>query len=153
MVMNNITSKQTPAPWQLTRRDFLKSSGIAIAGLTSTTPLIYSEEPDMNPILRFGIVTDVHFADANSRGNRHYRDSEIKMKQCVEFMNQQKVDFLIELGDIKDQANPKLESSTLEFLRTIEKHFTCFNGPRYHVLGNHERGIAQSQRRFVPPAH
>ena len=29
-----------------------------------------------------------------------------KLSECVDLMNEQKVDFLIELGDFKDQGNP-----------------------------------------------
>jgi predicted phosphodiesterase len=53
-------------------------------------------------------------------------------------MNAEKVDFLAELGDFKDQDIPPDEKSTLEYLKRIEKIFSQFNGPRYHVLGNHD---------------
>jgi len=53
-------------------------------------------------------------------------------------MNEQSVDFLIELGDLKDQGDPPVEKQTLEFLARIEGEFTKFEGPRYHVLGNHD---------------
>ena len=53
-------------------------------------------------------------------------------------MNQQKVDFLIELGDFKDQGKPPSEKSTLQFLKAIESVYSGFEGPRYHVLGNHD---------------
>jgi len=45
---------------------------------------------------------------------------------------------LIELGDLKDVSNPVSECLTLEYIETIEKIFAKFNGPRYHVLGNHD---------------
>jgi len=53
-------------------------------------------------------------------------------------MNKEKVDFLIELGDLKDISQPVSENITLENLDAIEKVFKQFNGPRYHVLGNHD---------------
>jgi hypothetical protein len=60
------------------------------------------------------------------------------MTECVDLMNEQKVDFLIELGDFKDQDNPPVEEKTISHLRTIEQVFQKFNGPTYHVLGNHD---------------
>jgi predicted phosphodiesterase len=53
-------------------------------------------------------------------------------------MNAEKVDFLIELGDFKDQGKPPVEQETLSYLETIEEVFQEFNGPTYHVLGNHD---------------
>jgi predicted phosphodiesterase len=53
-------------------------------------------------------------------------------------MNNEKADFLIELGDLKDEGNPAEEHDTLKYLETIEAVLATFNGPRYHVLGNHD---------------
>lgn len=95
---------------------------------------------------RFGIVTDSHYADTNERNNRFFRESVDKMAECVEFMNRQKVDFLVELGDFKDQDNSPVEERTLWYLWTIEKVFQRFQGPKYHVLGNHDMdGISKEQ--------
>jgi predicted phosphodiesterase len=85
----------------------------------------------------FGIVTDAHYADSAPRGTRYYKESLAKMTECVDFMNVKKVDFLIELGDFKDQGNPANEKETLTYLEAIEQIFQHFKGPRYHVLGNH----------------
>jgi predicted phosphodiesterase len=60
------------------------------------------------------------------------------MNECVELMNEKKVNFLIELGDFKDQDNPPIEQKTITYLRTVEKVFQKFNGSTYHVLGNHD---------------
>jgi predicted MPP superfamily phosphohydrolase len=88
--------------------------------------------------LRFGLLTDIHYADSSSVRDRFYRESIAKMGECVRLMNSQKVDFLIELGDFKDQGEPAIEENTLQYLKTIEKAFGEFRGPRYHVLGNHD---------------
>jgi len=122
----------------ITRRDILKASGVVIAGLSAAAPFAYAEGPDRTTKLRFGIVTDPHYADLDHRGNRYYRESAAKMTECVTLMNEKKVDFLIELGDFKDQAQPPTENSTLAYLRTIERVFQKFNGGNYHVLGNHD---------------
>jgi metallophosphoesterase superfamily enzyme len=61
-----------------------------------------------------------------------------KLAACVAEMNRERVDFLVELGDFKDQDTPPVESRTLEYLERIEGVFRKFEGPRYHVLGNHD---------------
>jgi predicted phosphodiesterase len=126
--------------WIVTRRLFLKSSVATLAGL-SLTPFSCSGPIGHNRRMgnvRFGIVTDCHYADTDTAGTRYYRDSLDKLGECVEVMNRQHVDFLVELGDFKDQNTPPIEQKTLSYLRAIENVFRRFDGPTYHVLGNHD---------------
>jgi predicted phosphodiesterase len=122
--------------WIITRRDFLKAS--VLAGFSAASL------PGCNQIIspgtkaRFGIVADSHYADTDVRNNRYYRESTVKMTECVELMNLQKVDFLVELGDFKDQDDPAVEERTISYLRAIERVFQRFQGPKYHVIGNHD---------------
>jgi len=90
------------------------------------------------PLLRFGVVTDLHYADIDPAGPKIYRDSVQKLAACVKVMNNERVQFLVELGDFKDQDTPPVETRTLGFLRTIESAMAGFQGPRYHVIGNHD---------------
>lgn len=91
-------------------------------------------------IAHFGMVADLHYAERpnalDEPGWRCYNDAPLKLRDCIDEMNARKVDFLIELGDFKDMM-PTPEA-TLKCLDDIEKAFERFNGPRYHVLGNHE---------------
>ena len=124
--------------WTVTRRTFLKGSGFVIAGLSAGIPFARAISMDGKAKLTFGIVTDTHYADTDPNGSRNYRESLVKMTEFVNLMNDKKVDFIVELGDIKDRDNPVKEESTLKYLEVIEKVYGKFNGPRYHVLGNHD---------------
>jgi len=124
--------------WIVTRRAFLKGSGLVVAGLAAGISVAHGAKTDRKAKLSFGIVTDAHFADFVGRGTRKYRESIPKMAECVGLMNDKKVDFLVELGDFKDQGKPVSEKKTLEYLEAIEKAYGAFKGPRYHVLGNHD---------------
>ncbi len=126
------------ADWMVTRRTFLKGSGLLIAGLSAGIPFARANSPGSIALLSFGIVTDVHYADRDPLGSRNYRESIAKMTECVKLMNEKKVDFFIELGDLKDQDTAITEELTLKYLDAIEKVYGQFNGPRYHVLGNHD---------------
>ena len=122
--------------WVITRRDFLKSSiaaGFSVAVLGGRMPKAFSKTG-----LRFGIVTDSHYADTAPQYDRYFRESVDKMNECVSFMNEQKIEFLIELGDFKDQNTTPVEEKTIDYLKAIEQIFQKFNGPTYHVLGNHD---------------
>jgi len=92
------------------------------------------------------MVTDCHYADAEARGTRHYRQSLAKLDECAERMNAEKVDFLIELGDFKDQDARPIEENTIAYLRAIEAVYRKFTGPRYHVLGNHDQDSISKQQ-------
>lgn len=120
----------------LERREFLLAAVCTAAGGLET----FAGE---NLIARFGMVTDIHYAVKKDGydwpGNRCFTQSPEKLRDCVKTMNSLKVDFLIELGDFKDQCRTKEE--TLQCLEKIEKEFSLFNGPRYHALGNHDMDI------------
>ncbi|HEX5169016.1 MAG TPA: metallophosphoesterase [Cyclobacteriaceae bacterium] len=121
--------------FQISRRRFLHHSG-ALAGAAMMTPLdLFSKE---KPLLSFGIVTDSHYADREPAGTRYFRDSLQKMREAMAEMNKQRLDFVVHLGDFKDQDEHPDENKTLAYLQKLEDSYAVFKGPRYHVLGNHD---------------
>ncbi len=125
------------------RRDsiLIATLGISIVGSALHPWQAKAAEEDH---VRFGIITDLHYADIDSRGARVYRDSDEKTTEFVNVCNTQGVDFVIENGDFKDAGSG--EAETLAFLGTIEAVLQGFNGPTYHVLGNHDMdAISKSQ--------
>lgn len=124
------------------RRNFLGASLALIGG--ASLPRVNWKDGSL--MIRFGIVSDVHYADKKPAGNRHYKQSLAKLTECVNTMNKEGVDFLIELGDFKDDSNPPDEKQTLQYLDTIEKALQRFNGPCYHVLGNHDEDCISKQQ-------
>lgn len=123
-------------PGIISRRTFLRIAAAAGLGTLSCAPG-RMRVTDVRPV-RFGMVTDCHYADADTGGTRFYRESLDKLSECVTRMNEERVDFLVELGDLKDQGKPPVEAETLKYLEAAEAVFRRFNGPRYHVLGNHD---------------
>lgn len=117
------------------RRKFIAAT-ITVIGGAPLASLIHVKD-DFKPV-RFGMFTDSHYADREPLHSRYYRESLDKLSECVDLMNELNVDFLIQLGDFKDQGDPPDERETLRFLETIEGEFCRFRGPRYHVLGNHD---------------
>ncbi|MEW5982265.1 MAG: metallophosphoesterase [Acidobacteriota bacterium] len=127
-----------------------------LLGIVAASALVGSPQSAFHaqdrPLLRFGMVTDVHYADIDDVGNRHYREAADRLAEFVRVMNQAQVDFVIELGDFKDQDRTPDETRTLGYLRHIESVFAVFDGPRFHVLGNHDLdSITKEQFRFVAP--
>lgn len=101
---------------EITRREWLSCAGAALFAPA------FSLAARAQGAFRFGIVTDAHYCDCDARGSRHYRGSIAKMAECVELMNEQKVEFLVELGDLKDQDSKPVEEKTLGYLDEIESH-------------------------------
>lgn len=120
----------------ISRRKFLVLSGTTTAGMLVCPSIQAMQDP--KPVIRFGMLSDVHYADREPAENRYYRQSLAKVQECMEVMNARKVDFVIELGDFKDQDVIPHEARTLTYVSDIESIFQQFNGPTYHVLGNHD---------------
>ena len=124
---------------ECSRRFFIESIG---AFTTVTLVGCKAVKSDESPAVRFGFVTDCHYAEipyarrAYPVGDAAYSESADKLAECVAVMNRERPDFLIELGDFKDLGSDK--AATAGFLDRIEGVFGGFRGARYHVLGNHD---------------
>jgi alkaline phosphatase len=124
----------------MTRREFVFAGA---AGLFAGCRLAGTAAKDAEPVVRFGMVTDIHYADiapdaapVGVTGRRFYRESRRKLREAVDVFNARGVDFAIELGDFKDDTRGR--QGTLRHLEAIENEFARFKGPRYHVAGNHD---------------
>jgi len=87
-------------------------------------------------IARFGVITDIHHTNKPDTADRKYSASLAKTEHFVDAMNREKVDFVIELGDFVDTLAGGTDP--VQNLGEVEGIFTSFDGPHYHVLGNHE---------------
>ena len=52
--------------------------------------------------IRFGVITDLHYADTDTVGTRFYRDTLRKARDATRAIASENPDFLAVLGDIKD---------------------------------------------------
>jgi hypothetical protein len=131
------TDETVPDSWIIDRRDFLRASLAGLVGLAGCGGLHrFGTAP--RPAVRFGMLTDPHYADANPVGTRFYRESLGKVREAVDRLNTERVAFLAELGDLKDMAPREPDTRTLSHLTAIEAEIRRFRGPTYHVLGNHD---------------
>ena len=87
-------------------------------------------------IARFGVIADIHHSNRVDTKSRRFSAALAKTDFFVSTMTRLKADFIIELGDfIEKVVNDK---DPIQNLEEIEGVYTSFNGPCYHVLGNHE---------------
>jgi manganese-dependent ADP-ribose/CDP-alcohol diphosphatase len=96
------------------------------------------------PIVSFGLITDIHYADNDDRWNysktflRRYRNSLKLVEQACNYWTNRKypIAFLIQLGDLIDGLC-EINKTSEKDLQTILKQFEQIS-TIYHIWGNHE---------------
>ncbi|MEI6638096.1 MAG: metallophosphoesterase [Chlorobium sp.] len=84
-----------------------------------------------NPLLRFGIITDIHFSTENEPAAAAQTAADLR--DCLEYWQHHDVDFLLQLGD---QINGS-DKHKKEELRQVSSILNTFPGSIRHVIGNH----------------
>jgi len=120
----------------LTRRTLLEN-GTMILLSSSTAALGDTKEATKTPNrrVRAGLITDLHYADKEPRGSRHYRESLTKLDEAARQFAKSKPDFVVELGDLIDAADSV--EVELGYLTTVQEKFAALPGDKHCVLGNH----------------
>ena len=116
------------------RRKFVKTSSVLLTG-TLVWP---ASGLGQKQRLKFGWVTDIHYAFRETKWNRFYTESILKLKEAVELFNSSRLDFVIETGDFKDQNEQPDYEKTMQYLKKVEGEFAKYKGDRFHVFGNHD---------------
>ncbi|MBN1541240.1 metallophosphoesterase [candidate division KSB1 bacterium] len=101
---------------------------VCLAFLFIALPL--SCKIEEKPDVRFAVLADIQYDDADPRGTRYYRESMAKFEASVDSLEGYALDFLVQLGDLIDQ-NP----DHFDRLLPIFNRLTC---PIYHLVGNHD---------------
>ncbi len=117
----------------LSRRVFLQQGALCLAGRSAGSLLAVEEAAQ--PLLRVGLMTDLHYADKDPTKTRFYREALGKLDEAVAFYHREQPALVVELGDFIDQAE-SVELET-EWLKTMESHYAKLTMPRHYVLGNH----------------
>jgi manganese-dependent ADP-ribose/CDP-alcohol diphosphatase len=119
----------------MNRRKFI---GISTAAVSLPTARGATEE---TPLLSFGLLTDVQYADADPQGERHYRESPGKLKTAVEWLAGKKLPFTLHLGDFIDRDFKSFDA-VLPLLDGL-------GHPVRHLLGNHDYDVAEGEKGLV----
>ncbi len=115
------------------RRAFLQDgSMLLLAGLGMPGTCWATKD---NSPLRFSMITDLHYADKDTAGSRHYRDCIPKVIEARSVFEKTKPEFLVCLGDLIDAAADV--TTELGYLKRITKELSAIDCPKHFVLGNH----------------
>lgn len=120
------------------RRRFLQDGSLLLLGgglaSLSIAPLSAADQVAERRV-RLGLITDLHYADKPPAGTRHYRETLAKLQEAGKQFAQDKVEIVVELGDLIDAADDvKVEQG---YLATVQKVFADLPGKKHCVLGNH----------------
>ncbi|MBI1373266.1 MAG: alkaline phosphatase [Phycisphaera sp.] len=118
------------------RRAVIRDGALLLAGVGAAAMSdAHATAPPTPPALRIGLITDMHYADKPPRGTRYYRQTLGKFREAIGRFNDDRVDFVVELGDFIDRAESV--DDELGYLKTIEAEYAKLTCERHYVLGNH----------------
>ena len=123
---------------RMDRRKFLGFSAAAI----SSVKVHAADRTDHPATLRFGLITDVQYADAEPEGERHYRHSLEKLTDAAHWLAKRELPFTLHLGDFIDRDHASF-SKVLPLLKPL-------GHPVHHLLGNHDFTIEEHLKSQVP---
>src|SRR4030042_5234278 len=99
-------------------------------------------DQSQKPLFSFGIITDVHHCNYEPEGTRFYNQSLPRLREAVNSLKSDSVDFLINLGDLIDRDfssfKPVLNIIDSSGLKT------------YHCLGNHDFSVESKYKKRLP---
>lgn len=122
-----------PQKTKLSRRAFVYNGTLFLsaAGLASSA----FANSNSGPRVKAALITDLHFADKDPAGSRHYRETLSKLREAKSRFAKEELDFIVELGDLIDAADSV--EVELKYLDTVNREFSSINEERHYVLGNH----------------
>lgn len=114
----------------MTRREIIKQLGLGYAMLS--VPLSLHPHRFDSSVLTFGVIADVH--------QDIMHDGVERVSSFTTEMNNQQVDFIMQLGDfcVPNDKNDRFMDA-----------WRAFDGPRYHVLGNHDTDGGYTREQVV----
>ena len=112
----------------MSRRAFLHHGSLCLAAAGTD---MLAADVAAKPLLRAGLMTDLHYADKEPTKTRFYREALGKLDEAVDYFNKEKPAFVVELGDLIDKATTVEQE--IEWLGAIEKR--CYQFQSYSSTG------------------
>ena len=95
------------------------------------------------PLFSFGIITDAHCGDFDSEDDKYYRNSLAKIDTAMQVFDSERLEFVIELGDLIDRDY----SSLMPVNEALSKYKT----PVLRCLGNHDYSVDRKYFKLLVP--
>ncbi len=115
------------------RRKFIALSAAAVSAGPVCAATVAAK-----PLVSFGLITDVQYADVDPEGERHYRESLPKLAAAVAWLAKKDLAFTLHLGDFIDRD--------FTGFATLLPVLDGLGHPVKHLLGNHDYTVADGEK-------
>ena len=121
-----------------------RSCAITLLILIALVGWAFGSLADESDVVRFGLITDVHAHDTDSPlEGKWMTHTQERLAAFTNAMNAWQADFVVELGDFLNGwivlgADPGDPARIPDVLAWADSLYAAFDGPRYHVIGNHD---------------
>lgn len=116
------------------RRKFIALSTAAVSAGRARA----AETQKEAPLLSFGLITDVQYADIEPAGERHFRESLPKLEAAVAWLSGKELPFTLHLGDFIDRD--------FRSFATALPLLDALGHPVHHLLGNHDYTVEDARK-------
>ncbi|MCU0472183.1 MAG: metallophosphoesterase [Bacteroidales bacterium] len=94
------------------------------------------------PLFSFGLIADVQYCDCEPKDSRYYRMSPLKLRDAMNSLKEDSVEFLFNLGDLIDRDyssfKPVLDIIDSSGIKT------------WHLTGNHDYSVDSRLKKRLP---
>ncbi|MGK0413471.1 MAG: manganese-dependent ADP-ribose/CDP-alcohol diphosphatase [Polaribacter sp.] len=87
---------------------------------------------------KIGVIADCQYCNCDVKWDRYYKKSPERLKEAVTTLNKDSLNYTIHLGDFIDQKIQSLDS--------ILPTWNTLNSKTYHVLGNHDFDVGETNK-------
>ena len=108
---------------------------------TSTLILIISCSKKTYSSFKIGVIADCQYCNCEVKWDRYYKKAPQRLKEAVAILNQDSLSYTIHLGDFIDQKMSSLDS--------VLPTWNNLNSKKYHVLGNHDFDVGQTNKEKI----
>ena len=121
-----------------------RSYAMILFALLASVGSVLGAQSEGLEVVRFGLIADVHAHDTDSPlEGKWMTHTEERLTAFTNAMNAWGSDFVIELGDFVNGwvvlgADPGDPARIPAVLAWADGLYATFEGPRYHVIGNHD---------------
>ena len=111
--------------------------------LSGGEPKTKAVAQDQTPIFSFGIITDVHYCDQEKSGTKDYRESVNRLKEALNTLTIDSVDFIVNLGDLIDNDHKSFKPVIKIFEESGLNIYHCFGEITNFLIKNNKKIISR----------
>jgi manganese-dependent ADP-ribose/CDP-alcohol diphosphatase len=94
------------------------------------------------PLFSFGLIADVQYCSCEAEGSRYYRNSLSKLRDAMNSLREDSVDFIFNMGDLIDH--------NFESFKPVLNIIDSSGIKVYHLSGNHDYSVDNRYKHRLP---